>query len=254
MSGKNTLWRLGAAISLLAPAACVFAWRDQVWPLALFVLWTAAAGGAWLAAERRAERAKTERMLARAQRSAIETLSHHRHDWMNELQILYGYLRLQKLDKAVAIVDRIRERMDQDSRISRLGSAELASYVLSFRTMCDTLRLDVSVEDGVQLDKEDPLAEAFAQSVIGLINAFRFRAVASYGEQNVLALRISGGAEALRVEAAYQGELAAEDSLAQDVTKVLDGRGRWEAERDTAGVEGPGTARRFALTFDAGRK
>ncbi|MCC3376918.1 Spo0B domain-containing protein [Cohnella sp. REN36] len=252
MDGKTTLWRFGAAISLLVPAVCVFVWRDCLWPLVLFVLWTVAAAACWLAAERRVQRAKTERMLARAQRTAIETLSHHRHDWMNELQILYGYLRLQKLDKAVAIVDRIRERMDQDSRISRLGSAELASYVLSFRTMCDTMRLDVAVEDGFQWNKDEPRAEAFSQTVIGLINAFRYRSIASTGEQNVLSLRFKSGSGAFRIEVTYTGELAAEDSLAQEITKILDGRGSWTAEEAPDGSDEPAGTRRFALTFEAG--
>jgi len=176
--------------------------------------------------ERRKHQEQCDRLLTHAQLSAIRTLSHHRHDWMNELQILYGYLRLNKHDKAVDVVDRIRLRMDQDSKISQIGIPELATFMLSFRTVCDTMRLDVEIQDGLSLDRLSIAAEELSKSVIGLINVIRFRAVSPLNGDNVLKLNLSQAEDTLKIVMVYEGELAAADSVSADLEKCLEGKGQ----------------------------
>ncbi|PRX71277.1 sporulation initiation phosphotransferase B-like protein [Cohnella sp. SGD-V74] len=215
-----------ALASLALPLAAVLIWPRSWWPLIVFVLWTLAVFAGMAAWQRRAHREHCEKLLAHAQLSTIRTLSHHRHDWMNELQILYGYLRLNKLDKAVDVVDRIRTRMEQDSRISQLGHPELSSYLLSFRTICDTMRLEVEVEDGLFLDKLPLEAERLSRAIIGLINVIRFRASAPHAGENVLRLALEQKDGALAIVMQYNGELAAADSITEELEKCLQGAGR----------------------------
>ncbi|MFD2880227.1 Spo0B domain-containing protein [Paenibacillus rhizoplanae] len=65
------------------------------------------------------------------QQAANRTLNHHRHDWMNDLQVLYGYIQLGKPDKSVQCVERIKERIALDSRIAKLGVPSLVFYLQS---------------------------------------------------------------------------------------------------------------------------
>lgn len=186
--------------------------------------------------ERRMHREHCERLIENAQLSAIRTLSHHRHDWMNELQILYGYLRLNKLDKAVDVVDRIRVRMEHDSKLSQIGIPELATFLLSFRTVCDTMRLEVDIQDGLHLDRLPYKAEELSKAVIGLVNAIRFRAVSSMNGENVLKLALRHGVEGgLKIEMAFEGELAAVDSVTDELEKCLDGIGQLDQGEELAG-------------------
>jgi stage 0 sporulation protein B (sporulation initiation phosphotransferase) len=198
--------------------------------LVLFVLWTIAVVAAVWFAQKRQYRKRNDRLLTHAQLSAIRTLSHHRHDWMNELQILYGYLRLNKLDKAVAVVDRIRIRMDHDSKLSQIGIPELATFLLSFRTICDTMRLDVDIQEGLHLDRLPYNNEKLSRAIIGMVNVFRVRAISPVGAENVLKLVLSHSELGLKLELIYEGELAAVDSVAAELAKCLNDVGRLDSE------------------------
>ncbi|CAI6082388.1 Spo0B domain-containing protein [Cohnella sp. JJ-181] len=220
---------LYAAASLLLPACAVFVWREAEWPIVLFLVWAIAAALIAGILERRRFRRAASRLLEHATRDAVksrqdlvDTLSHHRHDWMNELQILYGYLRMQKIDKAIAVVDRIKEEMERDSRISRLGSPELSAYLLSFRTFCDTMTLDARVDEGVQAARvAEAEADRVCRTAIGMINAFRIRASAATAEENRLRVVFGEADGELRVEAAYEGAWSAWSSLREDVARAL---------------------------------
>jgi stage 0 sporulation protein B (sporulation initiation phosphotransferase) len=244
---NQTRLGVGAFISLLLPAAAVYIWRETWWPLALFAGWTVASAALYVQADRRNIRGQNARMLEHARQSAIRTLSHHRHDWMNDLQILYGYLRLKKPDKAVEIVDRIRERMENDSKISALGSAELSIYLLSFRTLCDHVRLDFKVADGLQLDRMPFQMEKLTAVLIGIINSVRYRAVSPASGENLLHVTLFPNQGTLCLELVYDGELAAGNSLADDMEKLVDGLGQLK-EDELGGIrEGP--SRRLLVTF-----
>jgi len=223
---KVSLWGAAALASLAFPVAAILVWPRSWWPLIVFVLWTAAVFAAFAAWQRLVHREHCEKLLKHAQESTIRTLSHHRHDWMNELQILYGYLRLNRHDKAVDVVDRIRTKMEQDSRLSQLGNAELSAYLLSFRTICDTLRLEVDVEDGLSLDKLTIEADRLCRAIIGLVNVIRFRASVPLGGENVLRLTMSQDNGVLKIVMQYSGELAAADSVTEELEKCLLGAGQ----------------------------
>lgn len=245
---NGTRWGIAAIASTAIPAAAVFVWRESWWPEVLFIAWVLAAFALYTAWAKRKWTERSIRMLDHARLSAIRTLSHHRHDWMNDLQILYGYLRLNKPDKAVQIVDRIRERMENDSKVSQLGNAELSTYLLSFRTICDHIRLDVNVGEGVGLDRLPVDADKLAAGLIGLINAIRYRAAPSSAGENVLRVSFVRTEEALRVELVYEGEWSSGQSLAGEAESLLHGLGRWtEVKEDGEGARGG--ARRMLVTF-----
>jgi len=252
MTTKERLWVLAAGGSLILPVCALILWSGRWWTIVLFGLWTAGAAAVAVVMDRRIERARYARMLDLVQHSAIETLSHHRHDWMNELQILYGYLRLNKPDKAVAVVDRIRGRMEHDSRISHLGIPKLAAFFLSFRTVCDTMRLDVEVEEGFCLPDPEMDQDRLTDAVIGLINVVRLRALTAAEEENVLWLRLRSDERSVVLEMDYNGRLAAKDSLYGEWERVLDGFGSVTFPRDVREGEIRGTVVAFPSAGRAG--
>ncbi|TJY41434.1 histidine kinase [Cohnella pontilimi] len=249
MNNRNRSAVLGF-VSLLLPAAAVYIWRTAWWPLLLFAVWTVAAAVICVLSDRRYYRGQNARMLEHARQSAIRTLSHHRHDWMNDLQIMYGYLRLKKPDKAIEIVDRIRERMENDSRISQLRNTELSTFLLSFRTICDHMRLEFKVEDGLQPDRLPVDMEKFAAILIAIVNAVRYRAVTPAAGENVLRLTLFRSEESLSLELVFEGELAAGGSLAAEVENLLGGWGQLtqEALGKSAGTPNE-PCRKMVVTF-----
>ncbi|MEF2968030.1 Spo0B domain-containing protein [Paenibacillus sp. M1] len=161
--------------------------------------------------QRQAENERRQ-LLESVQRTATATLGHHRHDWMNDLQVLYGYIRLGKYDKLAGCVERIKERMAEDSKISRLGIPSLVFFLHSFRELNKSVQLEVCVEDDLQLGDllaaED--AEEFTEAITAAIRAYQFSGRSSWGE--TLRLKLSLGREGGEVLAVFEREDGASDN------------------------------------------
>jgi hypothetical protein len=226
MADKFTPWSVAAAVSLVVPATAMIVWPDARWPELLLAGWAVAAALVLVEAERRANRRRIGRLLEQQQQFSLRLLSQNRHDWMNDLQILYGYLRLQKYHKAIEAVDRIRERMERESRVARLGSARLSSFLLSFRVLSDTLRLEVQVDDDVALDGPEVWRDRLAKAVMDLVNAVRFRVVRGSNREHTLYLTFARGDRGIELRLRFAGEVTAVEELREEWQNALGGIGR----------------------------
>jgi len=244
LKGARTgIW---AIVSLVIPAAAVFVWRESWWPPVVLVLWSAAAIALCAAALTRKFRLQRDRREEEARRAFLRTLSRLRHDWLNDLQIMYGYLQLNKPDKAAKIVDRIRERMETDSRISQLGHPELSLFLLSFPALCDHLRLEVKIAEGVTLEALRGGCGPFASGLIRLIQNVRLGAAPSGERENVLRIGISRRDGELLLECDFEGSWIAGESAAEAAARLFGGAGQLT---ETEGDDGAGGSWRIRMTF-----
>ncbi|MGO4538117.1 Spo0B domain-containing protein [Paenibacillus sp. 2TAB19] len=212
-----------AAASVLLPCAAVLIWPSKVWLTAVFLIWIIAAAGFWIRLERKEYEERSERTIHSLQSSAIRTLNHHRHDWMNDLQVLYGYIRLQKLDKTVDYMEKIREKMGNESSIGRLGSPSLVSFIQSFRTMTNALELEVDVKGEIQLSEFAGDCDKIADTLIHTINAYRFATKPGHGAVATLRVELSKDSGALYAAFYYEGELMNEQQWKQKIQQQLEG-------------------------------
>ncbi|SDF25333.1 Sensor_kinase_SpoOB-type, alpha-helical domain [Fontibacillus panacisegetis] len=145
-------------------------------------------------------------LLESVQRTATATLGHHRHDWMNDLQILYGYIQLGKYDKLADCVERIKERMAVEGKIARLGIPSLVFYLQSFREMNGSIQLEIYVQENLHLDDllltED--GEEFSLAITETIRAYQFCGRSSWGE--IVRLKLSFCLEGNEVAAIFEQE------------------------------------------------
>lgn len=143
--------------------------------------------------ERRKAAEERKQLLESVQRMAAATLGHHRHDWMNELQILYGYIQLGKYDKLKDCVERIKERMAEDSKISRLGIPSLVFYLYSFREMNGSIQLNVQIQEDLNLGDvlAEQDAERFTEAIMETIRYYQYAGRSSWGELPKLKLGLS---------------------------------------------------------------
>ncbi|WP_411347775.1 Spo0B domain-containing protein [Paenibacillus sp. WLX2291] len=83
--------------------------------------------------------------------TAIEAFSHHRHDWMNDLQLLYGYIQMGNRERLIENIERIKEQMVAESRVAKLGVPELVFYLQTFKAIQRDMQLELEIEDGISL-------------------------------------------------------------------------------------------------------
>ena len=216
----------GAGLTTLLPAVGLMMYPNFM-TLAIAVLWAAAAslGAGWLVRNRQAEE---QREFKRSmEERAILTLTHHRHDWMNELQILYGYIQLGKLDKSVQCVERIKERMQQDSRLSRLGIPSLVFYLHAYRTFNTGLQLEVEMIDQVQL--EGKLSSRQELNVTGavmrVLAAFEQSGSTGWEENRQLMLTFIVEEDRIIAEFDGEGDFGDPESLKENLGRAVSQRG-----------------------------
>jgi stage 0 sporulation protein B (sporulation initiation phosphotransferase) len=222
MIPKTTAKHYVAATAIL-PAAALLIWPGSRLLAAGCLIWIFIVAIYWIRNERAEHRDRVTGTIKALQASGVRTLNHHRHDWMNDLQVLYGYIRLGKPDKMVGCVEKIRDRMNAESSISRLGVPSLVSYIQSFRTITNSITLEVEVEEGVNLQELVPNAESVAETLIHTINAYRSSVKPGTGEQALLRLRLAAVEGILYAAFYYDGELINEQQWKQKMNEQLKG-------------------------------
>ncbi|MBH5317145.1 Spo0B domain-containing protein [Paenibacillus sp. GSMTC-2017] len=221
--GRFTSAKHYVAASILIPAGAALVWPSNSWITILMILWLVLAAMFWIRAERKNNQERMTRTIQAMQSSSIRTLNHHRHDWMNDLQVLYGYARLGKLDKTILYVEKIKTRMAVETAIAKLGVPSLISFIQSFRTITNSLALEVEIQDELNIGEMSIDAEGIAETLIHIINAYRFAVKAGNGELSVLRLELSADEDALYAAFYYEGELMNEQQWNKKIKQQLEG-------------------------------
>ena len=98
----------------------------------------------------------------------IDLLRHYRHDWLNELQLLIGYVQMGKIDK---VEEKLKENVSsaqEERMLSNLNVPKTALWMISFNWRYDNFRIKYNVgtlnKDISEKDKElHNLLEALMQ-------------------------------------------------------------------------------------------
>lgn len=180
-----------AVISIWFPLFFLLRYESLLWCI-LLILWVAAVLWIGMIYFQRDSEVKRRAVIQSIEQTAIKTLNHHRHDWMNDLQILYGYIQLGKHDKSVGCVGRIKERMEVESKIAMLGIPSLVFYLQSFRTIGSNLELEVVVLNDLYLAdrmrQED--SETWISAIMQTIEAYQYSNLVASGESRKLILTL----------------------------------------------------------------
>lgn len=212
-----------AAASILLPCSGALIWPGKVWFIAICLMWIVAAAAYWIYTERKEHRNRLTNTIKAMQSSSIRMLNHHRHDWMNELQVLFGYARLGKLDKIIGYVDKIRDRMAVESAVSKLGAPSLISFIQSFRELTNVMSLEVAIKGELNLNQLDLDGDAVAEAIIHTINVYRFAGKPGSTGMSVLRLELSADDEALYAGFYYEGEWINEKQGVHKIIQQLKG-------------------------------
>ncbi len=151
---------------------------------------------------------------------AIEAFSHHRHDWMNDLQLLYGYVQLGNRERLVENIERIKEQMNADSRVSRLGIPKLVFYLQTFTAVNRNMKLELEIEDGMTLaERLTPIqSEALTRVMQQTISAYEQFGGSSWGECPTLFIMIRSDDTGIEVIFEPEGDYPDAEALWSTIT------------------------------------
>jgi stage 0 sporulation protein B (sporulation initiation phosphotransferase) len=156
-------------------------------------------------------RAKSDRVeMEKAENKLITILNHYRHDWLNDLQLIFGYVKLKKYDNLEGYVDKIKDKLEQESVIARLDVPSLTLDLISFRHSNHTFNLKLEMEQGLQLSKEPVLTEAISEVIMETLRVFQDAAHMSSEKTNDLCIHMNSEEKALILVFKYSGDYFSE--------------------------------------------
>ncbi|WJH32551.1 Spo0B domain-containing protein [Paenibacillus sp. CC-CFT747] len=107
----------------------------------------------------------------------IKAMNEYRHDWMNDFQVLFGYIRLKKYDKLLDYMDKINADAYRESYVSKLGLPSLIVYFYSYRTDKKAMELEIEIEREIVLTKLPLDSEKAGELIRRTVELFRENAV-----------------------------------------------------------------------------
>lgn len=177
------------------------------------------------------ERSKAQREEAELhhQQELLHIVHHLRHDWMNDVQIMYSYTQLQKYDKLHTAMDKINMKLQRESLLSKLGDPGIISFIYAYRVNRQApFSLEVELEKEIQLRHVDPSPGLVGTQIKEWILCFGEAALQPNKEElNFLNLEMDVEEGELLLDFIYRGDY--EKAKLQQILEQK--RSRWKETR-----------------------
>ncbi|MCU6793401.1 Spo0B domain-containing protein [Paenibacillus sp. WQ 127069] len=134
----------------------------------------------------------------------IRLFNHYRHDWMNEIQLIFGYVKLRKYDKLESLIQNIKVKVQRESNVSKLGVPELIMYVFSVQAEVKELKLEVEMEHEIHLNELLIDCKELTRLLIAVIEVFKEHAVVHHEHEYGLQLKLTQTVGKLTIDGHYQ--------------------------------------------------
>ncbi|MFD0694099.1 Spo0B domain-containing protein [Paenibacillus sp. GCM10027628] len=152
--------------------------------------------------------------------NVLQIVNRLRHDWMNDMQLLFGYIQLKKFDNLQPYMEKIKMNMQQESNLSKLGIPSLIAYLLLFRVQSKSLQLEIELDQEVNLGQL-PLREGLIETMVRkTVELFKQYAASGGDECGVLSLEFDVQEDSLLLDFVYRGPYDGV-GLEQEVQKTL---------------------------------
>ncbi|MGZ0052729.1 Spo0B C-terminal domain-containing protein [Brevibacillus gelatini] len=93
------------------------------------------------------------RLLTHQTDQLLAVLNRQRHDWLNHVQVLLGYLHMNRTEQGEAHLKRIAQMAMQESMVARLNNSLLSVFFLTFNALNKEMLLEVDVCNDVDLTR-----------------------------------------------------------------------------------------------------
>lgn len=84
----------------------------------------------------------------------IACMNIKRHDWLNHIQVMKGYLSLNKHDRLQSYLNHVLNEVEQESCICHLGYTPLSRYLLTHNMLAKDILLDIHIMHGLKVEND----------------------------------------------------------------------------------------------------
>lgn len=84
----------------------------------------------------------------------ITCMNEKRHDWLNHLQVIMGYLSINRYDRLRPYLKQLMAEIKAESDICHIGYNPLSRYLLTHKMLRKDMLLDVHIVRGLRINNE----------------------------------------------------------------------------------------------------
>ncbi len=152
---------------------------------------------------------KQQRQKFDQEQRLMRLLNHYRHDWLNDLQLLFGYIKLKKLDKLENYVNNIKGKVEQESIIAKLNISSLALDLIELRNQHHSIQYRFELMEGLQLSTKAINVKWLHHTIMDVIRIFQDMVDGTQEAINELSIHISEEHNELILIFNYSGQFNA---------------------------------------------
>ncbi|WP_049663430.1 Spo0B C-terminal domain-containing protein [Bacillus sp. FJAT-27231] len=151
----------------------------------------------------------------------IRALQHARHDWMNHIQLIKGYIALGKTEEAERVIEQTVMQAKQEAHLCNLALPELAKLLITFNWEAHAFQLEYEVMDmSIKTGAADGCLVSWMSSLFCLIE----RNVETYAA-NHLYLSMEEAEEGIRFFFEFSGIITNTEALSKGLVEILSASG-----------------------------
>lgn len=114
-------------------------------------------------------RIQEERIVLNKDEQFIRAYRQKRHDWMNDLQLIFSYVQLKKLDKLSMCVENIKTKLKEEGKLLSLKLPSLQQFLLTYNYMYPDTTMLVNIKQGVLLERAGDALRAYQSFIIEVL-------------------------------------------------------------------------------------
>ncbi|WP_191991713.1 Spo0B C-terminal domain-containing protein [Bacillus aerolatus] len=164
--------------------------------------------------------------------TVIKALQHARHDWMNHIQLIKGFIALGKIEEAERAIERTVMQARQEAHLCNLPLPELAEMLITFNWEEHSFRLEYEVLNmNIRTEADDSRLVRWMTSLFYLVE----NRIEQYAD-NHLYLSIEDANEGLRFFFEFSGIITDAEALIRELTEASDVPGvkKWKIHSHSA--------------------
>ncbi|UJW57325.1 Spo0B domain-containing protein [Bacillus sp. A116_S68] len=149
------------------------------------------------------------------QKDVVNVLRHYRHDVLNHIQLINGYIAMGKMEKAHSLIDDLVRQAKNESHISNLNMNRFAEEILTFNWYPHAFFLSFEVvSSSNDWSKWEEVIVSFFKAMMALFDTY----VVTGEDQQVFVMINDINGKGLEID--FHGTLSTDGKWHEDVRKI----------------------------------